>query len=154
MPDTTQPTPAEPESGDLSPEQLEGTQPITDILMNMFIRQLGHKAEYDKIYRAKGLNPVPPGEWGNLNSPQLQAELRSTAGYMVEELYEAIGLLKNKPWKQTPKATDPDLFYGELADFWHFCLEFMILAGMMPDKVAKYYFGVAASNDERRETGY
>lgn len=146
--------PAEPGTTAALNEQLTGTQPITDLLVNMFLRQAGHKAEYDNIYRAKGLNPVPPSEWGNLNSPALQLELRTTAAYMMEELFEAINLLKNKPWKQTPRETDPDLFYKELADFWHFMLEFMILAGMMPDKVAKYYFGVAASNDERRETGY
>lgn len=139
----TVPTPADEES-----------VPITDLLVNMFLRQLGHKQQYDKIYRAKGLDPVSQGNWGNLNDARLQAELRSTLGYVVEEMYEAVGLLKNKPWKQTPRETDSEEFYKEVADAWHFWLEFMILAGMTPDKIAHYYFGVAKSNDNRRETGY
>jgi hypothetical protein len=100
------------------------------------------------------MNPVPPHEYGNLNSPAVQLELRTTAAYMLEELFEAINLLKNKPWKQTPRETDSDEFYKELADFWHFLLEFMIIAGMSPERIQKYYFGVAESNDQRRETGY
>lgn len=126
----------------------------TDLLVNMFLRQLGHKLEYDKLYRAKGLDPCAQGEWGNLNNPRLQLEIRTTFAYLTEELMEAINLLKNKPWKQTPRETDPDAFYSELADAWHFWLELMILCGMTPDVVAKYYFKEAAKNDARRETGY
>lgn len=136
--------------------QAEGQEPIqiTDLLSNMFLRQLGHKTEYDKLYIARGLPVNGPGQWGNLNSPGVQAEIRSTAGYLIEELYEAIGLLKNKPWKQTPRETDPEAFYKELADAWHFWLELMIVTGMTPDRIANYYFNIAESNDERRASGY
>ena len=132
----------------------ETREPVTDLLVNMFMRQLGHKAGYDEIYRARGLDPVPQGGWGNLNDPRLQAELRSTAGFVVEELYEAINLLKNKPWAKTFRTTDADAFYEELADAWHFWLEFMILAGMTPEVIAKHYFGKSQVNDRRREEGY
>lgn len=145
---------AEPEVKANLVNQLKGTEPVTDLLVNMFLRQLGHKAEYDNIYRAKGLSPAPPEMWGNLNHPQLQAEIRATAGFVIEELMEAIGLLKNKPWKQTARQTDPDTFYKELADAWHFFLELMIITGMMPDVIARYYFTVSESNDERRASGY
>jgi hypothetical protein len=125
-----------------------------DYLTAMFAKQLAHKQEYDKIYRAKGLDPVSPGGWGNLNDPRLQLEIRTTFAYLTEELMEAIGLLKNKPWKQTPKETDPEAFYSEIADAWHFWLELMILIGMTPEMIVKYYFKEAQKNDTRRTEGY
>lgn len=134
--------------------QLMPSQEVHDLLVNMFMRQMGHKQEYDKIYRAKGLSILDPSQYGNLNHPAVQAEIRSTFAFLVEELMEAINLLKNKPWKQTARETDPELFYKELADAWHFWLELMIVAGMGPDKVARYYFGEAKKNDDRRASGY
>lgn len=125
-----------------------------DLLVNMFMRQMHHRTEYDKIYRAKGLNPPNPGEWGNLNAPHVQAEIRELAGYVTEELYEAIGHLKNKKWKQTPRETNIEEFYKELGDAWHFWLELMIFSGMTPDLIAKYYFGEGEKNDKRRAEGY
>lgn len=127
---------------------------VTDLLVNMFMRQAGHRLEYDKLYRARGLNPPAQSEWGNLNSPQVQASIRESAAYAVEELYEAINLLKNKPWKQSFRETDGDEFYKELADFWHFIIETMIYAGMTPPVIQQYYFKVAESNDQRRASGY
>lgn len=132
----------------------KGNSIQVDYLTAMFAKQLAHKQQYDVIYRAKGLDPVAPGGWGNLNDPRVQAELRTTAVYMMEELFEGINLLKNKPWKQTPRETDHELFYKEMADFWHFLLEFMIIAGMTPERIVKYYFMEAKKNDERRESGY
>lgn len=129
-------------------------EPVKDLLVNMFFKQISHKLEYDKIYRAKGLDPVPPHGWGNLNDPRLQLEIRTTFAYLTEELMEAVNLLKNKPWKQTARETDPEAFYSELADAWHFWLELMILCGMTPEKVAKYYFKEAEKNDQRRASGY
>lgn len=125
-----------------------------DLLVNMFIQQCRHRVAYDAIYRAKGLNPPPQGQWGNINHPDVQAAIREALGYAVEEAYEAVGLLKNKPWKQTPKQTDPEEFYKELADAWHFWLELMIYAGMTPDLIAKYYFGESKKNEQRRAEGY
>lgn len=130
------------------------TQPVQDLLVNILIRQMAHMDAYDKISRAKGLPVLDPAMWGNLSDAQVQAKLREFAGYMVEELYEAINLLHNKPWKQTPKATDPAEFYKEMGDFWHFLAEFLIYAGMTPDVIAKFYFGMAEKNDKRREEKY
>lgn len=141
------------DTNDTTPTEEQG-EPITDLLINMFIRQAGHRVQYDEIYRRRGLNPPAQGQWGNLNNPDVQAAIRETLAYCVEEAYEAIGLLKNKPWKQSFVATDIDAFYKEFADAWHFWLEANILAGMTPDIIAKYYFDMAQKNDERRENGY
>lgn len=129
-------------------------EPVTDLLANMFFKQLHHAGEYDKILRAKGIEPLSPAQWGNLTHPQVQAKLREFAGYITEELYEGINLLKNKPWKQTFKETDPDEFYKEMGDFWHFVVEFMLYAGMTPPIIARFYFEMAAKNDARRVDGY
>jgi hypothetical protein len=127
---------------------------IKDLLTNMFLRQLGHMGAYDKIYNAKGLPTIPASMFGNLNNPLVQAKIRESVVYLMEEVFEAVNLLKNKPWKETPRETNPDVFYKELADAWHFWLELMIYAGMTPDKIAKYYFQIAESNDQRRAEGY
>lgn len=127
---------------------------ITDLLVNMFIQQFSNRQQYDKIYRAKGIQTVDKSQYGNLNNPQVQAAIRESAVYFIEELMEAINLLKNKPWKQAPRETDPEMFYEELADAWHFWLELMIVAGMTPDRVQKHYFKKTETNAERRETGY
>jgi hypothetical protein len=129
-------------------------EPVTDLLVNMFLRQLGHRQEYDRIYAARGLLKPPVTQAGNLNNPLVQAEMRELAGYVTEELYEAICKLKNKPWVQTARSTDPEDFYQELADTWHFWIEFMIFAGMTPDKIAQYYFAKSEVNDQRRAEGY
>lgn len=127
---------------------------VTDLLVNMFMKQMDHKRAYDEIYKSKGLNPVGPEDYGNLDDPAVQAEIRTTIGYFLQELFEATDLLKNKPWKQTEKHTDPGDFYSELADAWHFWLELMILCGMGPDRIQSYYFKEAAKNDARRQNGY
>lgn len=140
---------------DIAPQpENEQQEPIRDLLVNMMLKQAHHKMEYDKIYRAKGLDPVPPHGWGNLNDPRLQLEIRQTFAYLTEELMEAINLLKNKPWRQTARETDPEAFYKELADAWHFWLELNLICGMTPELIAKYYFGEAAKNDERRASNY
>jgi len=139
---------------DPQPAEGDTVQVEQDLLVNMFLQQMRHRVEYDKIYRAKGLNPPSQGEWGNLNSPQIQAAIREAFAYAVEEGYEAIGLLKNKPWKQTPRETDPHEFFKEFADAWHFWLEAMIFAGMTPDLIAKYYWGESKKNEQRRAEGY
>jgi len=140
-----------PTTGDEQPETMMVEQ---DLLVNMFMQQARHRVAYDEIYRRRGLNPPSQGQWGNIQNPDVQAAIREALAYAVEEAYEAVGLLKNKPWKETFRETDPDEFYNELADAWHFWLEVMIYAGMTPDLIAKHYFKMAEKNEQRREEGY
>jgi hypothetical protein len=125
-----------------------------DILINMLIRQLSHMQDYNKIYSARGHSVIDPSDYGRINDPRVQRAIRETAGYFVEELYEAINKLKNKPWKQTFRETDRDEFYEEIADAWHFWLEFIILCGMDPNAIQKFYYGKAEINDQRKTEGY
>ena len=124
---------------------------VPDILSTMFTQQLKHMQAYAQINEEAQL---PPEKRGKLDDRQTQAALREFASYTVEELYEAINNLKNKPWKQTDRPTDQDKFFEELADAWHFFIEFHILAGINPTDVFKHYFRKSLINEQRQISGY
>lgn len=117
----------------------------------MFSQQLQHMQAYAQINESAQL---PPEHWGDLDHPRTQAAVREFASYTVEELYEAINHLKNKPWKQTHRETDRAAFEEELADAWHFWIEMHILAGINPFEVFKAYFRKTLINRHRQESGY
>lgn len=129
----------------------EGLGFIPDILETMFAQQFDHMQAYATINEDAQL---PPHLWGDLDHPRTQAAIREFAGYTVEELYEAINHLKNKPWKQTHRPTDTAEFKEELADAWHFFIELHILAGLNPLDVFEEYFRKTLVNKHRQETGY
>lgn len=124
---------------------------IPDILETMFAKQLEHMQAYAQINEEAQL---PPHLWGDLHHRRTQASIREFASYTVEELYEAINHLKNKPWKQTDKNTDVAAFHEELADAWHFWIELHILAGISPLDIFKSYFQKALINNQRQQNGY
>jgi NTP pyrophosphatase (non-canonical NTP hydrolase) len=124
---------------------------IPDILSTMFSQQLKHMQAYAHINEDAQL---PPEKWGSLDDPVTQASLREFASYTVEELYEAINTLKNKPWKQTVRGTDVNKFHEELADCWHFFIELHILAGINPLDVFREYFRKALINEHRQQNAY
>lgn len=129
---------------------------IPDVLETMFSQQRAQMENYREMYiAAPAGNPVPHGNlWGDLWSPTTQASLRENAGYVVEELYEAINLLKNKPWKQTHKEVNVADFMEEIADVWHFFIQFHIVAGLSVTDVFEQYFSKALENERRRADGY
>lgn len=130
---------------------VDETEVIPDILETMFTRQRNHMEDYAEINPEANLKPE---QYGQIDDPRVQAALREFAGYHVEELYEAINNLKNKPWKQTFKKTDQEAFLEELADAWHFFIEFHILAGIDPLTIFKEYFKKSLINDNRKANNY
>lgn len=139
---------------DESPWAQEQPEAVPDILCTMFAQQQNLMGMYSKDSSHSPHIPAEPHEWGQLDSRRIQAALREFAGYTVEELYEAIGNLKNKPWKATDVATDKDAFVEEVADVWHFFIEFHILAGLDPLDVFRAYFRKSFINVNRVQTGY
>lgn len=128
---------------------------VPDILSTMFNQQLLHMRAYGNQQHTTPV--VPEHAYGDLDSPLVQAGIREHASYTVEELYEAIGILKNKPWKQSFRHLTPEQkqeFLEELADAWHFFIELHILAGVTPEEIFKQYFRKTLINKQRRETGY
>ena len=132
----------------------EGDAPdfVPDILATMFAQQQEHMREYSDIQHTTP--KIDPHQWGDIQSPLVQAKIRESAGYTVEELYEAVNLLKNKPWKQSFRTTDRDAFLEELADVWHFFIELHHLAGVDPEEVFRQYFLKTLKNTHRRAGGY
>ncbi|QCW22057.1 dUTPase [Gordonia phage Yakult] len=125
---------------------------VPDTLATMMAQQAKHMREYAELQHTTPA--IAEHDWGKLDLPLVQAKLRESAGYMVEELYEAIGHLKNKPWKQTFKEVDQDAFREEVSDATHFFLEFLILAGISPEELFVQYFRKTLINEHRRATGY
>lgn len=80
--------------------------------------------------------------------------LKDLAYRVVEELSEATNTLKNKPWKQDFVETDADHFYEELADAFHFFVEFAITAGLDAESLTKVYFAKSEVNKFRQRSGY
>ena len=132
-------------------ESQETVHAVPDILSTMFAQQEQHMAAYAGINEDAQL---APHLWGELDDRRTQAALREFASYTVEELYEAINHLKNKPWKQTDRPTDQAAFREELSDAWHFWIEFHILAGINPREVFEEYFRKTLINRQRQQTGY
>ncbi|QGJ96831.1 dUTPase [Gordonia phage Cleo] len=132
----------------------EGDAPdfVPDILATMFAQQLEHMRAYGDIQHTTP--KIEPHQWGDIQSPLVQAKIRESAGYTVEELYEAVNLLKNKPWKQSFRTTDREAFLEELADVWHFFIELHLLAGVDPEEVFRQYFMKSLKNVQRRDEGY
>jgi hypothetical protein len=124
---------------------------VPDILCTMFAQQFRHMANYAEINPAAN---IQTHERGNIDTPRVQAAIREFAGYTVEELYEAINHLKNKPWKQTHVETDREAFVEELADVWHFFIELHLIAGVEPLEVFTSYFRKAFINAQRQHVGY
>lgn len=136
---------------DSSPWSQEQPDQVPDILCTMFNQQLKHMSVYDELGGHGGLEPHLRGD---LDHRQTQRVLREFASYTVEELYEAIGNLKNKPWKQTERPTDVEAFKEELADVWHFFIELHILAGIDPEEIFRMYFQKTFINVNRQQNGY
>ena len=128
------------------------TAGVPDILATLFRQQEHHMAEYVEIQHTTP--KLEPHGWGKIDDPLVQAKIRESAGYMVEELYEAINHLKNKPWKQTMQTTPLEAFREELADAWHFFIELHIIAGLTAEDVFAEYFKKTLINVARREGGY
>ncbi len=137
---------------DYPPSAMNG---VPDMLETMFAQQLAHMQAYSQVSSTTGNGEfLPPELWGTLVRFRTQAALRENAGYVVEELYEAINLLKNKPWKETAFPVSEQSFREELADVWHFFIQFHILAGISPLDVFKEYFRKSLINEQRRANGY
>lgn len=137
---------------DESPWSEEQPDAVPDILCTMFKQQRHLMGTYQEVSEH---DHIPePHLWGDLDNRRTQRALREFASYTVEELYEAVNKLKNKPWRQTDTPTDVEAFKEELADLWHFLIEFHILADIDPEEIFRMYFRKTFINVNRQQTGY
>jgi hypothetical protein len=81
-------------------------------------------------------------------------DLTHQTGLMVQSLAMTCNTLKNKPWKQTPKETDVNLFKSRLQKTWSNYAALCITAGINDVKLFECYLKKAAVNENRQNTGY
>lgn len=130
------------------------TEAVPDMLATMFVQQ---KATMDRLWSKEIKNysvPVHPSQFGLLDERNVQARLNEGYAYLVRELSEAMQHLKNKPWKDRLTPVDEDEFREEIADTFHFFIEFCILAGIDAESLFRSYFAKNAIVINRAETGY
>lgn len=125
-----------------------------DLLTTMFEQQRMHIPEMSNKYRANGVSRPDPDIFGSLDNRLVQDAIRSSINYTVEELYEALGHLKAKPWKESYRPVSRSAFEEEVADAFHFFLEALIFAGISPETLFMAYFDKTQIVKARRENGY
>jgi hypothetical protein len=127
-----------------------------DLLASMYYQQERHALEYCKPEHAHGQLelPIDPADFGDWSKRTVHESFRRSMAWAVEELVEAIGLFKGKPWKKTFTAPDRAQVTGEIADALHFFLEALIVLGITPEELFEAYFRETKKNNARRETDY
>lgn len=128
--------------------------PEGDLLEQIFIQQLELMKDYEHIERMRGFITVGPDQFGDLDHRFVQYRIKDVNARAVEELYEAMNCLKNKPWKQSEVPTDKLHFYEELADAVHFLVEMFITSGLTAQDLAAMYHKKHAVNKFRQESKY
>lgn len=128
--------------------------PEGDMLQGIFDQQSALMPKYHQIESDRGFIVVEEGQYGMLDHRMVQYRIKDLNSRAVEELYEAMNCLKNKPWKQSEVSTDSVHFYEEVADAVHFFVEMCITAGLTAEDLAKMYHKKHAVNEFRQESRY
>ena len=128
--------------------------PEGDLLTGIFEKQHELMAEYEPIESERGFITVPENQYGDLDNRFVQYRIKDVNARAVEELYEAMNCLKNKPWKQSEVKTDEVHFYEEIADAVHFFVEMCITAGLTAQDLALMYHKKHAVNKFRQASKY
>lgn len=125
-----------------------------DYLNAIFEGQRVLMGRYHEIEEANGAPVISPMLEGHLDDRQVQMRLKDLAYRMVEEIAEATGELKNKPWKQENRPTNVPAFLEEVSDIFHFFVEFCITAGIDHEGLHTLYFAKQQKNQARQNSGY
>jgi hypothetical protein len=128
--------------------------PEGDLLVSIFRGQAQLMQKYHSIEQHRGALVIEPENYGRIDHRFVQWRLKDLAYRTVEELSEATNTLKNKPWKQSEVSTDATHFYEEVADAFHFFIEFCITAGMDAEDLALMYHRKHAVNQFRQRSNY
>jgi len=90
----------------------------------------------------------------DLNTKEGQEAIRFLAWCVVEELAEAVNVLKNRRWTKTELPVDTDHFYEELSDTLLFFIELLLVAGFTPQKTIDLFMRKWKVNMFRVESRY
>lgn len=128
--------------------------PEGDMLQGIFDGQASLMPNYLDIEKERGFLVVEPEMFGELDHRFVQGRIKDLNSRAVEELYEAMNCLKNKPWKQSEVHTDEVHFLEEIGDALHFFVEMCITAGISAEDLARIYHRKHAVNVFRQESKY
>lgn len=128
--------------------------PEGDMLEGIFAGQLELMEQYHDIEKGRGAIVVDPENYGQIDHRFVQWRIKDLMQRCIEEMMEAANTLKNKPWKQSELPTDATHFYEEVADAFHFFVEFCITSGMSAEDLARVYHRKHAVNKFRQRSQY
>jgi len=131
-------------------EQEEITE---DMFEMIFARQTELMKKYHQIEAENKLiltHDVPV----DIDSQLGQARLKDFAWRITEELGEAMGCLKNRPWKKTQMHTDVTHYREEIVDAFHFFIELCILSGFTAQGLTELYLKKSLVNKFRQRSNY
>ena len=117
---------------------------MTDLpdLQRMLDRQL------ELQQRSFGVDPP------SLEGEDLVEFIRWNVLALTDELHEALGEVKWKPWTSDSGWVNRDAFVKELIDALHFWMNLVLAAGGSSVEITDRYFAKAAVNQARQESGY
>ena len=101
--------------------------------------------EYMKKYRT---SPV------DINTREGQTEFRRIAWYTTEELCEMVNLLKIREWSKTEYPVDKLHFMEELADFFNFVIQIILILDLDKKKLKDLLVRKFVVNDFRLNSNY
>lgn len=127
-----------------------------DMLATMMAQQLRHMRHYcDQLPHYGSLQLSfdldLAGDWSRR---QVHESFRRTMAWAVEEIMEAVGLFKGKPWKQHFSAPDRDKVMDEIGDALHFFFEACLVLGLTPEDLFLAYFKASDKNVARQNGDY
>ena len=108
----------------------------------------------------KRIGEAKPGtypEWPvDITTKKSQQVIRDLALKGVEEMFEALGHLKNwKPHRDTDKPeVNREEFLEEVVDAFNYFLSMLVLVGVSPDELYKAYVKKDKKIHKRLRTGY
>mgnify|MGYP001407039859 FL=1 len=82
------------------------------------------------------------------------SQLAYQTGVFLQKLAMTCNLLKNKPWKQSVRETDPEQFRLRLITVWEAYIAVCRVINVGPDKLHQLYFRKSEINKIRQQTGY
>jgi len=132
------------------------TDKVPDTLATIFAQQRAFmRAVWDKEIDSGLSVPTQVASWGDVHVREVQARIHETFGHLVRELSEAMAHLDgSKSWKDKPRPVSISTFYEEIADAFHFFIEFCILSGLDAETLFHEYFSKSLTNFDRNASGY
>ena len=140
-------------AGDTDSDIDPATDKVPDTLATLFKQQRAlMSAVWDKELDSGLSIHTHENEWGDVHERRVQGRIHETFGHLVRELSEAMAHLDgSKSWKERPRGVNEPEFHEEIADAFHFFLEFCILAGLDAESLFRQYFAKSLVNFARVE---